>query len=227
VSQLYPVHLGERDKYHVVEYPQGYSGLIRPDGSEVTSLTEPEDIHWHRELKPIHDELNNLHQQLATITQERDALKRIIDDTLREVPVGNVNAHIPENLPMDMEYYVQETVKQDFEIERLEKERDALKSQWAIMARACGNWREWPECTVSESAPDYTHSDWQAAARAILERNALHEVVRALISAGDALYIKGKFADPDYWAPCNWATVVEESAKLLTPSAEAGKGGGV
>jgi len=72
MSQIYPVHLGERDKYHVVEYPQGYSGLIRPDGSEVTSLTEPEDIHWHRELKPIHDELNNLHQQLATITRQRD-----------------------------------------------------------------------------------------------------------------------------------------------------------
>lgn len=87
---------------------------------------------------------DDLHQQLATITQERDALKRIIDDTLREVPVGNVNDHIPENLPRDMEYYVQETVKQDFEIERLEKDRDALKSQW-------------PECTVSESAPDYTH----------------------------------------------------------------------
>ena len=95
-------------------------------------ITEPEDIHWHRELKPIHDELNNLHQQLATITQERDALKRIIDDTLREVPVGNVNAHIPENLPMDMEYYVQETVKQDFEIERLEKERDALLKELAM-----------------------------------------------------------------------------------------------
>lgn len=111
-------------------------------------------------------------EELATLTQERDALKRIIDDTLREVPVGNVNAHIPENLPRDMEYY--------FEIERLEKERDALR-----------------------------------------------EVTRALIRAGDALYVKGKFADPDYWAPCNWATVVEESAKLLTPSGEAGKGGGV
>ena len=71
-------------------------------------------------------------QQLATLTQERDALKRIIDDTLREVPVGNVNAHIPENLPMDMEYYVQETVKQDFEIERLEKERDALLKELAM-----------------------------------------------------------------------------------------------
>lgn len=88
MSQLYPVHLGERDKYHVVEYPQGYSGLIRPDGSEVTSLTEPEDIHWHRELKPIHDELNSLHQQLATITQERDALRDVvqeIDDTVESI----------------------------------------------------------------------------------------------------------------------------------------------
>lgn len=59
------------------------------------------------------------------------------------------------------------------------------------------------------------------------ERDALWEATRALVRAGDALYVKGKFADPDYWAPCNWATVVEESAKLLTPSGEAGKGGGV
>lgn len=80
----------------------------------------------------------DLHRQLATITQERDALKRIIDDTLREVPVGNVNAHIPENLPMDMEYYVQETVKQDFEIERLEKERDALREENAKLRKYIG-----------------------------------------------------------------------------------------
>ena len=167
-------------------------GLLRREGRDVSR--EPCDMLFkpcepgmqdcvgfgHCRCQKELDRQTSLRQQLATLTQERDALKRIIDDTLREVPVGNVNAHIPENLPRDMEYYVQETVKQDFEIERLEKERDALR-----------------------------------------------EVTRALIRAGDALYVKGKFADPDYWAPCNWATVVEESAKLLTPSGEAGKGGGV
>ena len=56
------------------------------------------------------------------------------------------------------------------------------------------------------------------------ERDALREVLRALIRAGDALYTKGKFADPDYWAACNWVTVVEESAALLTPPAGAGNG---
>lgn len=43
------------------------------------------------------------------------------------------------------------------------------------------------------------------------ERDNLKEMVRALIRAGDALSVKGKFDDPDYWAPCNWATVVEEA----------------
>ena len=99
MSQIYPVHLGERDKYHVVEYPQGYSGLIRPDGSEVTSLTEPEDIHWHRELKPIHDELNSLHQQLATLTRlekERDALREENTRLRKYIGVMDAALKIPD-----------------------------------------------------------------------------------------------------------------------------------
>jgi len=197
MSQIYPVHLGERDKYHVVEYPQGYSGLIRPDGSEVTSLTEPEDIHWHRELKPIHDELNNLHQQLATITQERDALKRIIDDTLREVPVGNVNAHIPENLPMDMEYYVQETVKQDFEIERLEKERDALREENTRLRKYIG---------VMDAALKIPNGASTTAERC--------KRTNSLIGSDDWM------EEP----ACPCVVCIDH---VLTPSGEAGKGGGV
>ncbi len=44
-----------------------------------------------------------------------------------------------------------------------------LRKQWAIMARACDNWREWP----AEAAGDHDHPDWKAAARAILEREEL------------------------------------------------------
>ena len=71
------------------------------------------------------------------------------------------------------------------------------------------------------------HSCESCLAEAVREVDRLKSLTRALIRAGDALYVKGKFADQDYWAPCNWATVVEESDKLLTPSGEAGKGGGV
>lgn len=44
-----------------------------------------------------------------------------------------------------------------------------LKAEWAIMARACGNWRDWP----GQAETDHDHPDWKAAARAILERDEL------------------------------------------------------
>ncbi len=58
----------------------------------------------------------------------------------------------------------------------LRAERDGLRervaeltAEWAVMARACGNWREWPE----QATEDYDHPDWKAAARAIVERDNL------------------------------------------------------
>jgi hypothetical protein len=53
--------------------------------------------------------------------------------------------------------------------ERLNESR----REFAIVSRACGNWREWPEGTVSKGVPSYEHEDWLAAARAIFERNEL------------------------------------------------------
>jgi hypothetical protein len=41
------------------------------------------------------------------------------------------------------------------------------------MQRACGNWRESPKGAVSPDAKDYTHDDWKAGARAIIERDEL------------------------------------------------------
>jgi hypothetical protein len=51
------------------------------------------------------------------------------------------------------------------------------RSEFAILSRACGNWREWPKEAVSSEIPDYTHDDWKAAAKAIFERNEFREKV--------------------------------------------------
>ena len=80
------------------------------------------------------------------------------------------------------------------------------------------------DCICPPKLPSPAQMAEQQLATLTQERDALREVLRALIRAGDALYTKGKFADPDYWAACNWVTVVEESAALLTPPAGAGNG---
>jgi hypothetical protein len=62
--------------------------------------------------------------------------------------------------------------------------REAMEKarvEFAILSRACGNWREWPDGAVSKDTPDYAHSDWKAAARAILERNELREAAQWVI----------------------------------------------
>jgi hypothetical protein len=58
-----------------------------------------------------------------------------------------------------------------------------LQSEFAILSRACGNWREWPEGTVSKNVPDYAHDDWKAAARAILERDELRAAAPPVTAA--------------------------------------------
>ena len=60
------------------------------------------------------------------------------------------------------------------------KELEQLRTEWSIMARACGNWREFNETREK----DHLHPDWQVAARAILERDNLRQ---ALSDTQDAL----------------------------------------
>jgi hypothetical protein len=69
--------------------------------------------------------------------------------------------------------YVRKVLAQPVPAEGAQARLQELQSEFAILSRACGNWREWPEGTVSKDVPDYTHDDWKAAARAILERNEL------------------------------------------------------
>lgn len=58
-------------------------------------------------------------------------------------------------------------------------EVERFRAFYSIMSRACGNWREWPKGAVSTDAPDYTHDDWLAASRAILERDELESALAA------------------------------------------------
>ena len=66
------------------------------------------------------------------------------------------------------------------ERDELRRDLEEWKSHYSVMARACGNWREWPKGTVSaEPMKDYTHDDWKAGARAIIERDELQRRVDA------------------------------------------------
>lgn len=44
-----------------------YTPLLRPDGTVLTTLTEPEDRQWHRDLEPVVDELNLLTAELRAL----------------------------------------------------------------------------------------------------------------------------------------------------------------
>lgn len=59
------------------------------------------------------------------------------------------------------------------------EDRDRLVREWAVMARACGNWRTWP----GKAESDHDHPDWQVAARAICERDKLKEELAAAAKA--------------------------------------------
>lgn len=45
---------------------------------------------------------------------------------------------------------------------------DELSAEFAILSRACGNWRTWP----NEAESDHDHPDWKVAAKAILTLRA-------------------------------------------------------
>jgi hypothetical protein len=61
-------------------------------------------------------------------------------------------------------------------------EEERLRAEWNVMARACGNWREWPSFVKSKEPPkDYTDDDWLASARAILERDRLRNVLENVL----------------------------------------------
>lgn len=47
----------------------GYEDLVRPDGTVVTTITEPEDRNGFRDLRAVADELNALHEKIAALVE--------------------------------------------------------------------------------------------------------------------------------------------------------------
>lgn len=67
------------------------------------------------------------------------------------------------------------------EVRTLREQLEAEHNEWSVMARACGNWREWPAGSIDTTKfPDLTENHWRAAARAIVERDKLRERVQSL-----------------------------------------------
>jgi regulator of replication initiation timing len=106
------------------------------------------------------DKAGRLEQQVAALTAE--------------------NASLRQRLPAHSAIHGAYIADLEQQVAALTAENERLKAEWSIMARACGNWREWPEGAVSKDAPDYTHSDWQVAARAILERDQWKQMAEQL-----------------------------------------------
>lgn len=62
------------------EHNEEYETLFRPDGTEVTTITEPEDRNFYRDLAPVCVELNALQTENARLREQVEALA----DALRQ-----------------------------------------------------------------------------------------------------------------------------------------------
>jgi hypothetical protein len=56
----------------------------------------------------------------------RSGLEKIINDTLRELPVGNISTHTPESIPERVGYWVRESAKECLLREKWEACADRL-----------------------------------------------------------------------------------------------------
>lgn len=63
----------------------------------------------------------------------------------------------------------------------LEYDKQSLIEQWSIMARACGNWREW-SATKSQASIDRDEKDWAAAAGAVLQLAEARQKLAAIVA---------------------------------------------
>jgi hypothetical protein len=99
--------------------------------------------------------------------------------------------------------FAEKVIALESEVLRLRAENERLKSEWAIMARACGNWRTWS----GEAVDDHEHPDWKVAAAALSERDSLRAEVEQLKKA---LSPEGLVATTP-WPPVGYVTNTEKS----------------
>jgi len=72
-------------KYHYERNDDGYETLLRPDGTDVTTITEPEDRTFGRDLSAVIRELNALLARLAEAERERDEMEGVLIEASEDI----------------------------------------------------------------------------------------------------------------------------------------------
>jgi hypothetical protein len=94
---------------------------------EVPEMVEIIATIMEEKIKVFHDNDAELIQQLRayinTIEEENEQLEQIINETLRELPVGNISTHTPESIPERVGHWVRESA-----------EECRLREQWEACA---------------------------------------------------------------------------------------------
>jgi hypothetical protein len=78
------------------------------------------------EVKKLDEENEYLSDFKAAAEEEIEAHKNIINETLRELPVGNISTHTPESIPERVSYYLKELAEYTQRVEAWEKCADDL-----------------------------------------------------------------------------------------------------
>lgn len=83
------------ENYRMGDYtPADYSPLLRPDGTVVATLTEPEDRTWYRDLAPVIDELNALHTENEALREALRVAREALGNIMQKANIRTViNAH--------------------------------------------------------------------------------------------------------------------------------------
>ena len=103
------------------------------DGAGYRSyLEDPEMVNiiasiMEEKMKVFHDSdaelIKSLRDYINTVEEENEQLEQIINDTLRALPVGNINTHTPESIPERVGHWVRESA-----------EECRLREQWEACA---------------------------------------------------------------------------------------------
>lgn len=136
-------------RYHEGENHYGnrdYSPLLRPDGTELALLTEPEDREWYRDLSPVVDELNRLLDRIAELERERNeqinaSIMRVVhgpggineQSENRRLRTALAAAEAGERHQREMNMVLNEALK------AAERERDQFRDDRDAFRRSCLN----------------------------------------------------------------------------------------